>query len=419
MDHFAYRDGELFAEDVPLARIAEAVGTPFYCYSTATLVRHYRVFAEAVAGLDADIHYAVKANGNVALIRLLAREGAGADIVSGGELARALAAGVDPARIVFSGVGKSREEMRQALDAGIGQFNVESEPELQALSEVAASMGATARIGVRLNPDVDADTHHKITTGKAENKFGIAWPYAREVYARAAALPGIDIIAAAMHIGSQITTLAPFEAAYTRLREMVGVLEGEDGHRITVLDLGGGLGIPYGNEDPPSPAAYGEVVRRVFEGVDKKISFEPGRVIVGNAGIMVARLIYDKRAEERRFVIVDAAMNDLIRPSLYDAKHDMVPVRLTNAPHSPADVVGPICESGDTFAKGYELPELGEGELIAFRSAGAYGAVMASTYNGRPMGAEVLVNGDDFSVIRQRQTIEELIAADVVPDWLA
>ncbi len=418
MDHFAYRDGELFAEDVPLARIAEAVGTPFYCYSTATLVRHYRVFAEAVAGLDADIHYAVKANGNVALIRLLAREGAGADIVSGGELARVLAAGVDPDRIVFSGVGKSRGEMRQALEAGIGQFNVESEPELQALSEVAASMGATARIGVRLNPDVDADTHHKITTGKAENKFGIAWPHAREVYAQAAKLPGVEIVAAAMHIGSQITTLAPFEAAYVRLREMVGVLEGEDGHQIGVLDLGGGLGIPYGNEEPPSPAAYGEVVKRVFRGVDKKISFEPGRVIVGNAGIMVARLIYDKRAEERRFVIVDAAMNDLIRPSLYDAKHDMVPVRLTNAPHSPADVVGPICESGDTFAKGYDLPELGEGELIAFRSAGAYGAVMASTYNGRPMGAEVLVNGGDFSVIRPRQTIEELIAADVVPDWL-
>ncbi len=418
MDFFEYRDGEMFAEDVALRDIAEAVGTPFYCYSAATLSRHYSVFADALSGLKAEIYYAVKANSNVALVRLLNRAGAGADIVSGGELAIALAAGVGPGKVIFSGVGKTRDEMRQALAAGIGQFNVESEPELDALSEVADSMNATARIGIRLNPDVDAGTHHKITTGKAENKFGVGWPRARQLYAHAATLPGIEIVAAAVHIGSQITSLAPFEAAYRRLLEMVAVLE-DDGHTITTLDLGGGLGIPYGSEIPPSPAEYGDMVRRVMAGVDKTLSFEPGRVIVGNAGILVARQVYDKRTEDRRFVILDAAMNDLIRPSMYDAHHEFEPVRLTNAPVSPADIVGPVCESGDTFARQCDLPELEDGELIAIRSAGAYGAVMSSSYNGRPLLPEVLVKGGEFAVIRARQRIEDLIAADKIPAWLS
>jgi diaminopimelate decarboxylase len=418
MDHFDYRDGELFVEEVPIQRIAADVGTPFYCYSTATLTRHFAVFREALHGLDAAIYYAVKANSNVALIRLLAREGAGADIVSAGELAIVLAAGVAAEKVVFSGVGKTRDEMRRALEAGIGQFNVESEPELEALSEVASSMNATARIGLRLNPDVDAGTHHKITTGKAENKFGIGWPRARELYARAAELPGLETVAAAVHIGSQITSLDPYEAAYKRLRDMVAVLE-DDGHSISVLDLGGGLGIPYGKETPPSPAEYGEVVRRVFGDSGKKLGFEPGRVIVGNAGILVARQVYDKRSEDRRFVILDAAMNDLIRPSMYDAHHEFTPVRLTNGPVTPADIVGPICESGDTFARQCDLPELEDGELIAIRSAGAYGAVMSSSYNGRPIVPEILVNGADYSIIRKRQRIEDLIAMDQIPDWLA
>ena len=417
MDHFDYRDGELYAEDIAIQEIANAVGTPFYCYSSATLVRHYKAFADALTGLDAKIYYAVKANSNVALVRLLSQQGAGADIVSAGELAIAQAAGVKPAEIVFSGVGKKREEMRAGLEAGIGQFNVESEAELEALSEVANGMGATAQIGIRLNPDVDAKTHAKITTGKAENKFGVAWPRARELYARAAELPGIQVKAAAVHIGSQITTLKPYELAYHRLLEMVELLE-QDGHDISTIDLGGGLGIPYGEETPPSPAEYGAVVKNVFGKTGKKLGFEPGRVIVGNAGIVVSSLVYNKQSEDRRFVIIDAAMNDLIRPTLYDAKHDLVPVRLTNGPHSEADVVGPICESGDTFARNCELPELGEGELIAIRSAGAYGAVMASTYNARPMAAEVLVHGSDFSVIRKRKTIEDLIANDTIPDWL-
>jgi len=417
MDHFDYRDGELFAEDIPVRQIAEAVGTPFYCYSSATLIRHYQVFADALSGLDTKIFYAVKANSNVALVRLLARQGAGADIVSAGELAIALAAGVAPADIVYSGVGKKREEMRAALEAGIGQFNIESEPELIALSDVATGMNATASIGIRLNPNVDAKTHAKITTGIAENKFGVAWPAARDLYARAAEMPGIKVKAAAVHIGSQITTLEPYEKAYRRLLEMVDQLE-QDGHDIGTIDLGGGLGIPYGSETPPSPAEYGEVVKRVFGDCGKKLGFEPGRVIVGNAGIVVSSLIYEKQSEDRRFVIIDAAMNDLIRPTLYDAKHDLVPVRLTNGPHSNADVVGPICETGDTFARNCELPELGEGELIAIRSAGAYGAVMASTYNARPIAAEVLVHGGEFSVIRERKTIEQLIADDKIPDWL-
>ena len=417
MDHFDYRDGELYAEDIPVREIAKTVGTPFYCYSTATLTRHYRAFSDALAGLDTQIYYAVKANSNVALVRLLAKQGAGADIVSAGELAIARAAGVDAAHIVFSGVGKRRDEMQAALAAGIGQFNVESEAELEALSDVANSMGATARIGIRLNPDVDAKTHAKITTGKAENKFGVSWPRARELYAKAATLPGIEVRAAAVHIGSQITSLEPYELAYRRLLEMVELLE-QDGHNIDTLDLGGGLGIPYGSETPPTPAEYGAVVKKVFGQCGKKLGFEPGRVIVGNAGIVVSSLVYNKESDDRRFVIIDAAMNDLIRPTLYDARHDLIPVRLTNGPHSNADVVGPICETGDTFARDCELPELAEGELIAIRSAGAYGSVMASTYNGRPMAAEVLVNGGKFDVIRERKTIEDLIAADTVPDWL-
>ncbi|WP_340109338.1 diaminopimelate decarboxylase [Pikeienuella sp. HZG-20] len=421
MDHFTYRNGVLHAEDVSLEEIAAAVGTPFYCYSTATLERHVRVFDEALAGLPHLLCYAMKANANLAVLRVILRAGAGMDVVSGGELARALAAGCPPDRIVFSGVGKTREEMRRALEVGIRQFNVESEPELAALNEVALAMGRAAPVALRVNPDVDAKTHAKIATGKAENKFGVPIERARAVYADAAAMPGIEIVGVDVHIGSQITTLEPYEAAFLKLRELVEALRA-DGHEIRRVDLGGGLGIPYqrSNEAPPLPFDYGELVRRTVGDLGCEIDIEPGRLIAGNAGVLVSSVIYRKEGEGRDFLIVDAAMNDLLRPALYDAWHDVEPVRepARAAPVAPIDVVGPVCETGDTFARARELPRLEAGALIAFRSAGAYGAVMSSEYNTRPLIPEVLVTGSRFDVVRPRPTYDEMLARERIPDWL-
>ena len=420
MDHFTYKDGLLSAEDVSLADLADQIGTPFYCYSRATLERHFRVFDEALAGLDHTVCYAVKANGNVAVIKTLAQLGAGADVVSGGELMRALAAGVPASKIVFSGVGKSQAEMAQALDAGIYQMNVESEPELVALSEVAAAKGKTAHVAIRINPDVDAKTHAKITTGRAENKFGIDWDRAPEVYGRARDLPGIDAGGIAVHIGSQLLDLEPYRRAYERVSDVVLDLRAQ-GHDIRRLDLGGGLGIPYNDEQAPPPAAYGAMVKEGVGPLGCHVTFEPGRLIAGNAGVLVTRVLYAKDGSTRRFVIVDAAMNDLIRPAMYDAYHAIVPVA-EPAPGSalhPVDVVGPICETGDTFAVQRHLPAVKPGDLLAIRSAGAYGAVMASTYNGRPLVPEVLVSGGDHAVVRRRVEAEEFMAFDALPPWLA
>jgi diaminopimelate decarboxylase len=421
MDHFLYRGGALHAEDVPLAEIAAAVGTPAYVYSAATLTRHYRVFEEALAGLPHLICYAMKANANLAVLRLMATLGAGMDVVSGGEYRRAKAAGVPGGRIVFSGVGKTREEMRLALEGGIRQFNVESEPELTALDEVARSMGLRAPITIRVNPDVDARTHAKIATGRSENKFGVPIGRAREVYAEAAALEGVEVVGIDVHIGSQLTELAPYEAAFAKVAELTGVLRG-DGHAIRRLDLGGGLGIPYhrSNQAPPLPFDYGEVIRRTVGHLGCEIEIEPGRLIAGNAGVLLSRVIYRKRGEGRDFLILDAGMNDLIRPAMYDAWHDIVPV-VEPAPGTelaPVDVVGPVCETGDTFARGRELPPLGSGDLVAFRSAGAYGAVMGSEYNTRPMAPEVLVKGDHYAVVRARPSFDEILNRDTIPDWI-
>ncbi len=419
MDHFTYKDGLLSAEDVSLADLADQVGTPFYCYSRATLERHFQVFDDALAGLDHTVCYAVKANGNVAVIKTLARLGAGADVVSGGELLRALAAGVPASKIVFSGVGKTQAEMAQALDAGLYQINVESEPELVALSQVAAAKGMTAQVAIRINPDVDAKTHAKITTGRAENKFGIDWDRAPEVYAKARDLPGIDAGGIAVHIGSQLLDLEPYRRAYERLRDVALDLRAR-GHDIRRLDLGGGLGIPYNDEQAPPPADYGAMVKDVVGSLGCHVTFEPGRLIAGNAGVLVTRVLYAKDGSTRRFVIVDAAMNDLIRPALYDAYHAIVPVA-EPAPGSdrhPVDVVGPVCETGDTFAVQRHLPAVKPGDLLAIRSAGAYGAVMASTYNGRPLVPEVLVSGDDHAVVRRRVEPEEFMAFDSLPPWL-
>jgi len=421
MDHFTYRDGRLHAEDVDIARIAAEVGTPFYLYSTATLTRHYQVFEEALAGLPHLICYALKANSNQAVIATLARLGAGADVVSGGELARALAAGVPADRIVFAGVGKTRAEMERALSVGIRQFNVESVPELEALDAVASGMGTSAPITLRVNPDVDAETHAKIATGGAETKFGIPISDAPELYARAAAMPGIEVRGVDVHIGSQLTGLAPFETAFTRVADLTRRLRA-DGHAIDRLDLGGGLGIPYhhSNAAPPLPFDYGAVIRRTVGDLGCEIEIEPGRLIAGNAGLLVSSVIYRKEGAARTFLILDAAMNDLIRPTLYDAWHDIVPVTepAPGAPVLPVDVVGPVCETGDIFAEGRALPPLGAGDLVAFRSAGAYGAVMASEYNSRPLVPEVMVHGGAFAVTRRRPTYSEMIGRDTVPDWI-
>jgi diaminopimelate decarboxylase len=420
MDHFQYRHGHLHAEGVPLADIAATVGTPFYCYSTATLTRHYHLFTEALSPLPHLVCFAIKSLSNVAVLKTLGDLGAGMDVVSGGEYLRAKAAGVPGDRIVFSGVGKTRDEMRLALKGGIRQFNVESEPELRALSQVAAAMGATAPITIRVNPDVDARTHEKIATGKKDNKFGIPIDRAPAVYAEAARLPGIEVIGIDVHIGSQLTELEPFEQAYLKVADLALRLRAE-GHDIRRLDLGGGLGIPYtrSNEAPPLPLDYGALIKRTVGHLGCEIEIEPGRLISGNAGVLVSRVIYVKQGEGRDFLILDAAMNDLIRPSMYGAHHDIVPLTEPGPEASRLfDVVGPVCETGDTFAKGRPLPPLAEGDLVAFRSAGAYGAVMASEYNTRPLVPEILVKDDHFAVIRARPSFDEILKRDTIPEWL-
>ena len=422
MHHFTYRDGRLHAEDVDLRHLADTFGTPFYCYSSATLERHYRVFAEAFAGTDALVCYAVKANSNQAVLATLARLGAGMDIVSEGELRRALAAKVPAERIVFSGIGKTKDEMAAGLDAGILCFNVESEPELEALAEVAAAKGRRAPISVRVNPDVDARTHRKIATGKSENKFGIPIARARAVYARAARLPALEVTGVDMHIGSQITELGPFDNATQLLAELARDLLAE-GHALRHLDLGGGLGIPYRDDDPPPPEphSYAAIIKRHTQGLGLKLIFEIGRMIAGNAGILVMRVVYVKHGEGKVFVIVDAGMNDLIRPTLYEAEHEIKPVRepAPGAARIVADVVGPVCETGDYLALGRELTAPKPGDLLAIMTAGAYGAVQGSTYNTRPLVPEILVRGADAALVRPRQTYDELIGLDRVPEWLA
>ena len=421
MHHFDYRNGVLHAEAVNLVDLAQAVGTPFYCYSTATLERHYRVFAGAFADVPSLVCYAVKANSNQAVIKTLAKLGAGADVVSGGELKRALAAGIPPGKIMFSGIGKTAAELATALDENILCVNVESEPELELLSSIASSKGRTASISVRVNPDVDAKTHAKIATGRSENKFGIPISHAREVYARAAKLPGIRVAGVDMHIGSQITELSPFDDAFALLSDFVRELR-TDGHTISHVDLGGGLGIPYreDNEPPPDPSAYAEVVKRATRGLDCKLIFEPGRLIVGNAGILLTRVLYIKRGEAKTFIIVDAAMNDLIRPTLYEAHHDIRPVTETvpGTPRIVADVVGPVCESGDFLALDRGLVEPKPGDLLAIMTAGAYGAVQAGTYNTRALVPEVLVRDSEWALVRPRLEADQLIALDRVPAWL-
>jgi diaminopimelate decarboxylase len=422
MNHFEYRGGVLHAEDVALPAIAADVETPFYCYSTATLTRHYRIFSEAFAGMDARICYSIKANSNQAVLATLARLGAGMDIVSEGELRRARAVGVPGARITFSGVGKLPREIEAALEENIFSFNVESEQELEVISNVASARGTEARIAIRINPDVDALTHAKIATGKSENKFGIPLARARDVYAQAARLPGIRVTGVDVHIGSQITDLAPFDAAFRRLAEFVQVLR-RDGHEIEHVDLGGGLGIPYRpGEDPQTyhPDRYADIVRRYTNALGCTLIFEPGRLIVGNAGILVTRVIYVKRGVGKTFVVVDAGMNDLIRPTLYEAYQDIQPV-LQNAaaPRITADVVGPVCETGDYLALDRDIPAPQQGDLLAVMSAGAYGAVQAGTYNSRLLVPEVMVRGTGFAVVRRRPTYDDLIAHDALPPWLA
>lgn len=419
MHHFAYRDGVLHAEDVSLKALAEEIGTPFYCYSTATLERHYKVMHDAFVGTDHMICYAMKANSNQAVLRTMAELGAGMDVVSEGELRRALAAGVPARKIVFSGVGKTAREMALALREGIACFNIESEPELELLSEVAKRVGQRAAVSIRVNPDVDAKTHHKISTGKAEDKFGISYKRAREVYARAAALPAIDVAGIDMHIGSQITELEPFEKAFRLMGELTQELR-KDGHNIRHLDLGGGLGVPYrgDNDIPPHPDEYAAMVKRTLGHLNLKFVLEPGRMIVGNAGVLVSRVIYVKDGTSKHFVIQDAAMNDLIRPTLYDAYHEIIPVdEPTGGATMMTDVVGPVCESGDYLAKGRKLPKVAPGDLLATLTAGAYGAVQAGTYNTRPLVPEVLVKDGKWALVRPRQSYEELIGLDRLASW--
>jgi diaminopimelate decarboxylase len=420
MHHFTYRNGVLHAEAVDLVNLARAVGTPFYCYSTATLTRHYEVFAGAFADVDALVCYAMKANSNQAVVKTLAELGAGADVVSGGELQRARAAGIAPDKIMFSGIGKTAAELALAVDEDILCVNVESEAELDLLSSIAAGKGRTARVSVRVNPDIDAKTHAKIATGKAENKFGIPISRARGVYAQAAKLPGLEVIGVDMHIGSQITELEPFDDAFALLSDFVRTLRAE-GHAISHIDLGGGLGIPYreDNDPPPHPDAYAAMVKRATRDLGCTLIFEPGRLIVGNAGILVTRVLYLKTGEAKTFVIVDAAMNDLIRPTLYEAHHDIIPVRepIADASRVVADVVGPVCESGDFLALDREMVEPEPGDLLAVMTAGAYGAVQAGTYNTRPLIPEIMVKGDRFAVVRPRVEVAELISRDRIPDW--
>ncbi|HEU0060017.1 MAG TPA: diaminopimelate decarboxylase [Hyphomicrobiaceae bacterium] len=421
MHHFRYVGGVLHAEDVSLTRIADAIGTPFYCYATATLERHYRVLKEAFGDLETLICYAIKANSNQAVIATLGRLGAGMDVVSEGELRRARAAGVPADKIIFAGVGKSAQEIAYALGEDILGFNVESEPELRLLSEIAASLGRPARIAFRVNPDVDAKTHAKISTGKAENKFGIPFEDAPRLYAAAAGLPGIEIAGIHMHIGSQVTELKPFRDAFTLMRELTLALRAQ-GLRIEHLDIGGGLGVPYrsGNAVPPSPQEYAQIVREKLGDLRLKVYLEPGRVIVANAGVLVARVLYAKRGRDKTFTIVDAAMNDLIRPTLYEAEHEIWPVQEAVGAGAPVrqDLVGPVCETGDYLALERDLAPFAAGDLLAFMTAGAYGAAMASTYNTRLLVPEVLVRGSDYAIVRPRQTYEALIGQDRLPHWL-
>lgn len=420
MDHFEYKGGHLFAEDVAVAEIAREVGTPVYIYSSATLERHYRVFSEAFEGLDALVCFAVKANSNQAVLATLARAGAGADVVSEGELKRALEAGIPANKVVFSGVGKSHHEMRVGLEAGIKQFNIESEAELEVLNEVAGDMELIAPVSVRVNPDVDAKTHEKISTGKSENKFGIPWSRAHDIYDHIAGLDNVTGVGIDVHIGSQLTDLTPFKLAFEKVVGLVRELRAK-GYSIDHIDLGGGLGIPYeaGVDAPPSPSAYCDMVKEVLDGLDCSIILEPGRVIAGNAGILVSKMLYEKTSDSKRFYIIDAAMNDLLRPAMYDAHHDIIPELERNADATESiDFVGPICESSDVFGKDRKTPALTSGDLVALKSAGAYGAVMSGTYNTRPLVAEVMVKGDKFAVVRRRQSLEELLSLDSVPDWL-
>ncbi|WP_427452078.1 diaminopimelate decarboxylase [Litorimonas sp. WD9-15] len=420
MRHFDYQNGEMFAEDVPLSRIAAEVGTPVYVYSTATFTRHYNVFADSFADTKSLIAYSVKANSNIAVLATLAQLGAGADVVSVGELKRALMAGIPADRIVFSGVGKTRAEMRAALEVGIRVFNVESLAELRVLNEVAADTGKTAPVAFRVNPDVTAGGHAKISTGKKENKFGIAWSQAESAYAEAAALPGIEIVGVDVHIGSQISDLAPFEAAIVKVAGLIKKLRAA-GHTISSFDIGGGLGIPYGNNAavPPPPSEYAALVKRLTADLNVEMIFEPGRMIAGNSGVLLSEVLYVKRGEDRDFLIIDAAMNDLLRPALYDAYHEIEAVQQPDLDKMETyDVVGPICESGDTFTKGREMPALESGDLIVLHSAGAYGAAQASQYNTRPLVPEVLVNGSDYSVIRARPTVEDILKTESLPNWL-
>lgn len=420
MNHFEYRDGVLHAENVSLPEIAKAVGTPFYVYSRATLERHYRVFSEAFADMDTLVTYALKANSNQAVLTALAKMGAGADTVSEGEIRRALAAGIPASKIVFSGVGKTPREMDFALKTGIYCFNVESEPELEILSARAVALGKVASVSLRINPDVDAKTHAKISTGKSENKFGIPRVKAREAYARAAKLPGIDVVGIDMHIGSQIIDLEPFDNAFALMAQLVEELQA-DGHKIRHVDVGGGLGIPYhfDNNPPPLPVAYAEIVAKHIKPLGLKTVFEPGRLIVGNAGILVTEVIFVKEGDAKNFVIVDAAMNDLIRPTLYEAYHDIKPVREAgdDAPRMRADIVGPVCETGDYLGLDREMAKPEAGDLLAVFTAGAYGAVLSSTYNSRLLVPEVMVDGENYHIIRPRRTYEELLALDSIPDW--
>jgi diaminopimelate decarboxylase len=420
MHHFAYRNGVLHAEAVSLDTLAQSVGTPLYCYSTATLTRHYQLFAGAFADVDALVCYAMKANSNQAVIATLAKLGSGADVVSGGELKRARLAGVPADKIMFSGIGKAAAELALAVDENILCINVESEPELEMLSSIAAAKGRVTRISVRVNPDIDAKTHHKIATGKAENKFGIPISRARDVYTQAAKLPGVKVTGVDMHIGSQIIDLDPFGNAFALLADFVRILRA-DGHTISHIDLGGGLGIPYrdNNEPPPHPEEYAKLVKRATRDLNCRLIFEPGRLIVGNAGILVTRVLFVKHGEAKTFVIVDAAMNDLIRPTLYDAYHEILPVKEADTSRRiRADVVGPICESGDFLALDRDMAEPKSGELLAVMSAGAYGAVLAGTYNTRPLLPEVLVNGGEWALVRPRLETDQIIALDRMPAWL-
>jgi diaminopimelate decarboxylase len=419
LHYFDYKSDRLYAEDVDLSALADEIGAPFYVYSEATLRRHFQVFRDAFAGLDALVAYSVKANSNLAVIKTLAGEGAGADVVSGGELSRALKAGVAPEKIVFSGVGKTREEIARGIEAGIYQFNVESEPEFDAIADIARAKNTVAPIAIRINPDVAAGGHDKISTGKAEDKFGVPPDQARALYAKAAKAPSIEVKGLAVHIGSQVSDLRPFEAAFRKVAKLIEDLRSA-GASIERLDVGGGLAIPYGdNATPPHPDAYAAMVRKVTDGLGLRLILEPGRMIAGNAGVLVSRVIYVKEGASRRFLILDAAMNDLIRPALYGAYHDIWPVRRKKSARQVVyDVVGPVCETGDRFATARVLPELQSGDLVALMSAGAYGAVQASQYNTRPLAPEVLVNGARFAIVRKRPTFEEIIAGETIPDWL-